>query len=70
MAISRKANVVCIDRHGKGWKRHLFTVNAYCVRCRIWARDWQKTAARRRAGERLVGRDGAVVELINEETRE
>ena len=65
------ANVVCVDRQGGEWKRHRFGCwNGWrCERCDVQQVEWDSTAARRRAGERLVGRGGKVVELDNEEAK-
>ena len=69
MDTANKANIVCIDNKGREWKRHRFGVHGLCERCAVPKRAWDKTAARRRAGKRLVGRNGKVVELTNKESK-
>ena len=63
------ANVVCVDRQGEQHLRHLWDGSGYCARCAVLKRGWQRAAARRRAGERLVGCRGKVVELANKEAK-
>ena len=69
--MTRKSQTVCIDNKGGRHLRHLWDGSGYCARCAVLAAEWaaKETAARRRAGERLVGRDGAVVELTNKEAK-
>ena len=67
MDILRKSQTLCIDGKGREWKRHYWDYyGGYCARCAVPKREWDKTRARRRAGEMLVGCRGAIVELTNE----
>ena len=68
--MKRQSQTLCIDNKGGRHLRHLWDGSGYCARCAALKREWDKTRARRRAGERLVGCGGVIGELTNDVERD